>query len=75
MLCLSAKQTKFLRTKSFLLFKNVVRQNTVFNHTNYKVVRQNTVFFVYVSLFVMQRTVFCLTTFTFFNSTLCFLML
>ena len=33
-LCLSAKQTKWLRTKSFLLFKNVVRQITVFCITN-----------------------------------------
>ena len=47
----------------------------MFNHTNSKVVWQNTVFFVYVSLFVMQRTVFCLTTFIFFNSIFCFLML
>ena len=58
MLCLSAKQTKLLRTKSFLLFKNVVRQNTVFNHTNYKVVRQNTVFNHTNSKVVRQNTVF-----------------
>ena len=60
---------------SFVYILLFVRQNTVFNHTNSKVVWQNTVFFVYVSLFVMQRTVFCLTTFYFFNSTFCFLML
>ena len=52
-----------------------VWQNTMFNHTNYKIVMQNTVFFEYVSLFVMQRTVFCITTFIFFNSIFCFLML
>ena len=34
MLCLSAKQTKWLRTKSFLLLQNVVWQNTVFCITN-----------------------------------------
>ena len=59
----------------FVYVLQFVRQNTVFNRTNYKVVLQNTVFFVYILLFVMQRTVFCLTTFTFFNSTLYFLMI
>ena len=62
-------------TVIFVTVLQFVRQNTVFNHTNSKVVWQNTVFFVYVLLFVMQRTVFCLTTFIFFNSTFCFLML
>ena len=72
MLCLSAKQTKWLCTKSFLLFKNVVRQITVFCITNSLqnrfcvvwidfaalLVMQNTVIFVTVLQFVRQNTVF-----------------
>ena len=37
---------------------HIVRQNTVFNHTNYKIVRQNTMFNHTNNKFVMQNTVF-----------------